>query len=162
MSIAMFKPNLPANSSLSWLGIMARYLVWTSLLNLFWEVLQLPLYTIWTNSSGRDIAFAVVHCTVGDVMITTINLVAAVLLAGKKEWPDRRYRAVALATIFFGLTYTIYSEWNNTVVTRSWAYAAAMPQIWGIGLSPLAQWIVIPGFVFWRLYRPKENLNARR
>lgn len=89
-------------------------------------------------------------------MITTISRVAAVLLAGKKEWPDRRYRAVALTTIFFGLTYTIYSEWNNTVVTRSWAYAAAMPQIWGIGLSPLAQWIVIPGFVFWRLYRPKE------
>lgn len=49
MSIAMFKPILPANSSLSWLGIMARYLIWTSLLNLFWEVLQLPLYTIWTK-----------------------------------------------------------------------------------------------------------------
>ena len=51
----MFKPNLPATSSLSWLGVMKRYLIWTSLLNFSWEVLQLPLYTIWVDSSGRDI-----------------------------------------------------------------------------------------------------------
>ncbi|WP_232834291.1 hypothetical protein [Rhodoferax ferrireducens] len=140
---------------------MNRYLIWTSLLNFSWEVLQLPLYTIWADSSGRDIAFAVVHCTVGDVMITTISLVAAVILAGRKEWPDRRYRAVAVTAILTGLTYTIYSEWNNTVVTRSWAYAASMPQLWGIGLSPIAQWIIVPGIAFWRLYRPRENLNAR-
>lgn len=157
----MFNPDLPANAQLTWLGLMTRYLIWTSVLNLAWEVLQLPLYTIWTNSSGMDIAFAVLHCTAGDVMITTISLVAAVVLAGNKEWPERHYGAVALTAILFGLMYTIYSEWNNTVVTRSWAYAVSMPQIWGIGLSPIAQWIVIPAFAFWRVYRPKENLNMR-
>lgn len=157
----MFKPNLPVNFSLAWPGVMKRYLIWTGLLNFSWEVLQLPLYTIWINSRGRDIAFAVVHCTVGDVMITMISLAAAVVLVGKKEWPDRRYWAVALTVILLGLVYTVYSEWNNTVVTRNWAYAASMPQIGGIGLSPIAQWIIIPSFAFWRLYPPRENLNAR-
>lgn len=161
MPIAMFKPNLPANFSLAWPGFMKRYLIWTSLLNFSWEVLQLPLYTIWMNGRGRDIAFAVLHCTVGDAMITTISLVAALVMVGKKEWPDRRYWAVALTVILLGLVYTIYSEWNNTIVTQNWAYAASMPRIWGIGLSPIAQWIIIPSFAFWRLYPPRENLDAR-
>ncbi|MEO8120665.1 MAG: hypothetical protein ABI606_15270 [Rhodoferax sp.] len=157
----MFNSNLSATVSLSRLAAMKRYLIWTSLLNFGWEVLQLPLYTIWVESSGREIAFAVVHCTVGDAMITTISLVASVILVGKTEWPNRRYWVVALTVILLGLGYTIYSEWNNTVVTRNWAYAAAMPQIWGIGLSPIAQWIIIPSFAFWRLYPPKASLNTR-
>lgn len=157
----MFKTNLPATTLLSWLAVMKRYLIWTSLLIFIWEVLQLPLYTIWEESSGRDIAFAVLHCTVGDAMITTISLVASVILVGKMEWPNRRYRAIALTTIFFGLAYTIYSEWTNTIVTSSWAYAAAMPQIWGIGLSPIAQWIVVPSFAFWRIFSSRVSLTAR-
>ena len=157
----MFKSNDPATSSLPWLGFTKRYLIWTTALNFIWEVLQLPLYTIWMNSSARDIAFAVVHCTVGDAMITVFSLVAAVVLVGKREAPDRRYWAVAVTTILLGLIYTIYSEWNNTVVTQSWAYAASMPQIGGIGLSPIAQWIFIPVFAFWRLQRHTVNLNAQ-
>jgi len=44
------------------------------------------------------------------------------------------------------LAYTIFSEWMNTVWRESWAYSAWMPlvPILGTGLSPLAQWVVIP------------------
>lgn len=136
---------------------MKQYLIGTSLLNLGWEILQLPLYTLWTDSSGPDIAFAVVHCTVGDMVIALFSLLFAVLLAGTKEWPRRRFRAVALTTVLFGLLYTVYSEWNNTVVTQSWAYSALMPQIGGIGLSPLAQWVVIPSFIFWKMSPKKAS-----
>ena len=51
-----------------------------------------------------------------------------------------------LATVY--TVYTVYSEWRNTTVTMSWAYASAMPRLFGIGLSPVAQWMVVPAVVF--------------
>ncbi|MDO9236468.1 MAG: hypothetical protein Q7U28_10630, partial [Aquabacterium sp.] len=55
--------------------------------------------------------------------------------------------------ILNGIGYTVYSEWHNTTVTLNWAYSTAMPRIFGIGLSPVAQWLVIPSFVFWWIHR---------
>ena len=44
------------------------------------------------------------------------------------------------------LRYTVYSEYLNTVVRGAWAYTEWMPTVpWlGTGLSPLAQWLIIP------------------
>ena len=63
-----------------WLVVLRRYLVAVALLHLAWEVAQLPLYTLWWDGAAHEIAFAVVHCTVGDVLIATTSLVTA--LAG--------------------------------------------------------------------------------
>src|SRR5829696_4004989 len=46
-------------------------------LNLAWEITQLPLYTIWWTDPGPRIAFAVLHCTAGDLMIGAASLAAA-------------------------------------------------------------------------------------
>jgi hypothetical protein len=55
------------------------------------------------------------------------------------------------STLFGGLAYTVFSEWLNTEIRGSWAYTDAMPQLplVGAGLSPLAQWIVVPLIAFW-------------
>lgn len=143
---------IPDNIALPWSGLARRYLGWSVPLNLCWEVLQLPLYTIWQHSGTAEIVFDVMHCTAGDALISGFSLCAAWLLFGSRDRARQRYLALALTTILLGLVYTIYSEWNNTVVTRSWAYSALMPQLGGIGLSPVAQWIVIPAFVFRRLH----------
>jgi hypothetical protein len=37
--------------------------------NLAWEFAQMPHYTLWRTGSPGEIAFAVLHCTVGDVVI---------------------------------------------------------------------------------------------
>jgi disulfide bond formation protein DsbB len=87
-------------------------------------------------------------------------LVLSLLLAGKKDWPNNRFKAIALITMVLGLGYTIYSEWHNTTVTQSWAYSEAMPRIWGIGLAPVAQWLFIPGFVFWWIHRRNLRCDA--
>ncbi len=130
----------------NWLGAFRLYLALTAALSLIWETLQLPLYTIWRTGTAREIAFAVVHCTAGDLMIATLSLVGALLFVGNKNWPDEQTRQVFVATIIIGLGYTIYSEWLNTVVRQSWAYSELMPQLPGLGtgLSPLLQWIVVP------------------
>jgi hypothetical protein len=72
--------------------IALRYLPWLAALSLAWEIAQLPLYTLWHEAEPAYIAFAVAHCTIGDVLIG-----GAIDVAGFK-----------------------------------------------LGLSPLAQWLVVP------------------
>src|SRR6516165_6998945 len=49
--------------------------------NFFWEAAQPPLYTLWRTGTPREIAFALIHCTGGDILITTVTVAAAVALA---------------------------------------------------------------------------------
>lgn len=155
----MFDPSHPLNNFAGKKKFVLQYIGITAVVNLIWEVLQLPLYTLWSDSTPSAIAFAVVHCTVGDALIAALSLSAALILVGSKEWPGERFLSGALLAITFGVTYTVFSEWNNTVVKRAWTYSSLMPVIWGIGISPLAQWFIVPGFAFWYL-RPNLKFEG--
>ena len=91
-------------------------------------------------------AFAVVHCTGGDLLIALACLALALVLAGKPAWPVRTHRRVAVLTTGFGVAYTVFSEWLNIVVREAWAYSDLMPVVPVIdtGLSPLLQWVAVP------------------
>lgn len=145
------KPHEAASLAEDWLATLRRYFLFLLAAHLIWETLQLPLYTIWLNGSAGEIAFAVIHCTVGDLLIAFSCLVGALILSGDRSWPARRFWVVAALTIIFGVAYTVFSEWLNLVVRKSWAYSDLMPvvPILGTGLSPLIQWIVIPLAGLW-------------
>jgi hypothetical protein len=146
----------------NWLRGLRLYLSVILLGNLAWEILQLPLYTIWSTGTFREIAFAVVHCTGGDVLIALTALTVALITAGSKDWPVDRFHPVMLATVSLGVSYTIFSEWLNIVVRASWAYSPVMPIVPGIntGLSPLLQWIVIPAVALWLAQRAALSHRA--
>ena len=141
-------------------SLFLRYMVSVGVFNLVWEILQLPLYTLLSESPPATIAFAVAHCTLGDVLIAAVSLIAALVLPGGKNWPQERYWRVALLAVAVGASYTVFSEWNNTVVTRDWAYSSLMPTLWGIGLSPVLQWLLIPALVFWWLSKGRARDRA--
>jgi hypothetical protein len=135
-----------------WASALRVYLGAMAIGNLAWEILHLPLYTIWTSGTAGERAFAVVHCTGGDVLIALTAIGAAWLLFGDRDWPRKRFLAVALAAMLLGIAYTGFSEWLNASVRRSWAYSDWMPVVplaGGIGLSPLLQWVVVPAGAFW-------------
>ena len=140
----------------AWIWALRRYLLASALGNLFWEFAQLPLYTVWQQGSARDIAVAAVHCTGGDILIAGSSLVAALMVIRNRSWPRKRFRVVASLTIMSGLAYTIFSEWLNTEIRGSWAYSEWMPTLPLIdaGVSPFAQWIVVPVVAFWWARRP--------
>ena len=150
----------------AWTWIVVRFVPPFAAMNLAWEAAQLPLYDTWERE-WRYQAFAVLHCTVGDVFIGLCMLMLALIAtrAGRPEtW---RIRRVTLVMIAISLAYTIFSEWMNTAVRESWAYSAWMPVIpmLGAGLSPLAQWIVIPAAAL-RLSRavakPERNIVSMK
>src|SRR6266481_3459950 len=89
-----------------WLRALRVYLGVIAVGNLAWEGVQLPLYTIWTAGTAGEQAFAVAHCTGGDLLIATASLLGALLLVGVGDWPTRGFERVALLAIVFGLGYT--------------------------------------------------------
>jgi uncharacterized membrane protein (UPF0136 family) len=135
---------------IDWLLGLRLYLAVSVVSHLLWELLQLPLYTIWKSGTAREIAFAVVHCTAGDLLIAALALIAALVAIGNRDWPHQRFVPVIVAAVVIGLSYTVYSEWLNTVVRKSWTYSRLMPTLpWlGTGLSPFMQWLIVPAIAF--------------
>ena len=134
-----------------WPLALRRY-VWASFaLHLVWEVLQRPLYTIWTTGTLGQQAFAILHCTIGDTMIAGLALLIALAVVDQPTWPAVGMRAIWLLLLALGVGYTLYSEWMNVNVRRSWAYSAWMPTlpILGVGLAPVLQWFIVPTLVLW-------------
>ena len=75
-------------SSTCWLREMRFFVFGLFLLNLLWELLQLPLYTIWNTGTPREIVIAVLHCTAGDVSIGMVCLVGALVAEATAGWPN--------------------------------------------------------------------------
>ena len=135
-----------------------------AVLNFGWEIAQLPLYTLYREADRGVIAYAVAHCTVGDVLISLGCYAVAALATRDGRWPLTRPATGASVAIAAGFAYTVFSEWLNVSVRRSWGYAPAMPAVFGIGVSPLAQWLVVPAGVLLlvRLTLPRwESSNSR-
>jgi hypothetical protein len=128
--------------------LAVRYIPIFAALNFAWEWAHVPLYTIWREADLAYVAFAVAHCTMGDIMIGTSAFLLALILGGERrlsEWNDRR---IAVLSVLIGAGYTVFSEWMNVTIVRSWSYAESMPTLqvgtFAIGLTPLAQWLVVP------------------
>ena len=69
------------------LWLLRRYLGVSLVAHLGWEMLQLPLYTLWSTGTLRQQAFAVFHCTLGDLMIAGLSLLLALALLARATWP---------------------------------------------------------------------------
>lgn len=126
--------------------------------NLLWETAHLPLYTIWDSGSPSELAFAVIHCTGGDILIGLSSLTLALLLIGDSSWPVVGRIRIGALMMAFGLSYTIFSEWLNIEVRQAWEYGDLMPivPLINTGVSPILQWSIIPLVAFWWAYEPAK------
>ena len=126
--------------------LAARYAAISLPMFTFWELAQLPLYTIWTEKGLRTSLWAALHCALGDVAIAFLTLVVALMSTDIVVPGSRTIRSVAVITILSGVFVTAAIEIGSTQWLERWSYAPLMPvdPFFGIGLSPLAQWIVVP------------------
>lgn len=132
----------------AWRLIVRWYLPWFAMLNLAWEAAHVRLYTLWNEAQPAYIAFSVVHCTLGDVLIGACALLLALILAREASLAAWRWGRIAVLTMILGAGYTVFSEWMNLTIRRSWSYAESMPTLglggFELGLTPLAQWLILP------------------
>ncbi len=89
------------------------------------------------------------------MMIAVFSLLAAIVVAGWYHWPGTVWRGGSGTAILIGVGYTAFIEWHNVYVLQSWSYATAMPIVsgTGIGVSPLAKWLVVPTAALWLTWR---------
>lgn len=142
-----------------WQTPEARLAVWGFGLNALWEAGQSPLYTDFNGGWGYLVRSRL-HCTAGDVLILLAAFWATSLLFHKRSWAVRGDFAAAAVFVGLGFAYTGWSEIHNTQIVRTWTYSPEMPQIAGIGLAPLLQWLLIPPALVLSLRRPKRRPGA--
>lgn len=133
---------------------------WGFLLNLAWEAGQTPLY----EDADRGIAYLAwtrLHCTAGDVLILLGTFWLTSLVCRSRRWFARPGLLAPGLFVVLGLAYTAWSEWANTSLRDAWQYRPQMPTLFGIGLAPLLQWLVIPPILVLLLRRsPRLNKDA--
>jgi hypothetical protein len=157
----------PVGERVSWpsrRGALLRAALAFAGLNLAWETLQVPLYTIWWTEPASRIAFAVVHCAAGDLLISCFMLAAALSTVGR-SWPQKRVARtrVSAFTTLLGLAYTVGSEWVNVAIRGTWAYTEWMPRLppLGTGLAPALQWLVLPGLALYLATQHQSQPDMR-
>ena len=129
------------------LRILVRAGLWSSLafvLHLVWEIAHVRLYTIGMEADGLRTSWAVFHCSLGDVLIALAMFALAGIVLRRADWPVSRPWAGGAIVVIGAMAYTVWSEWHNVYRAGNWGYIAAMPLIFGIGLSPLLQWLILP------------------
>ena len=128
-------------------SFIARVTLWSALsfnLNLVWEISHVGLYTIWREADGLRIAWSVFHCTLGDVVIALAGFALAAIVLWRTNWPTSRPWTGGVIVVISAITFTTWSEWYNVYRAGAWGYATSMPLIFGIGLTPLLQWLILP------------------
>lgn len=135
-------------------------------LHLLWELAQFPLYILWHEGSWGEILYALVHCTLGDILILLSVFWLVSLLNRSRQWVYARHVLLnALVFTALGLGYTVYSEIVNTRVVQSWAYTELMPivPLVEVGGTPFMQWLLISPLLVWlmRLTRSAMVQAAR-
>ena len=124
--------------------------LWAALafvLSLIWEISHARLYTIWMQADGLRLAWSVFHCSLGDVLIALVTFVLSALALRRFNWPSSRPWAGGAIAVIGAMSFTAWSEVHNVYHTGAWSYTANMPTIYGVGLSPLLQWLVVPPVV---------------
>jgi hypothetical protein len=115
---------------------------------LVWEAAHVRLYTLWQEAEPPYIGFSVLHCTLGDVFIGGLALMLSLIVLRQGGVAHWRWRQIAVMTALFGVAYTVFSEWMNLTILRSWSYGESMPTVelagLEVGVTPLAQWLIVP------------------
>ena len=143
---------------------IARIGIWSALafvLNLVWEVGHIGLYTLWGEAAPLVIVWSILHCTLGDVLIALGVFAFAAIVFRRVDWPMSHPLFGGVLAVIAALVFTAQSEWYNVYRSGAWGYTSSMPTIFGIGLSPLLQWLILPAVMI-ATYRALAPLLVRQ
>lgn len=112
------------------------------LLHFAWESVQCPLLYEGRFTHGAGVSMCA-WAAMGDVVIQLVAFWAASLPRGRTwvDSPTPRDRSLFLAA---GLAITVAIELYATRIAGRWEYSPSMPVVFGIGVAPVVQWVVLP------------------
>jgi hypothetical protein len=130
------------------------------LLHFVWEMLQTPFYTGMSGAPHWDAVLQCGRATLGDVVIVLLSYGGVRLAVHTRLWLLGRWGWRLLLFLAIGLVITIGLEWLSVYRWHRWAYAPEMPLLFGIGVIPLVQWLVLPPLNLWLARRHLSGVPA--
>ena len=131
--------------------------VFAFLLNYPWEFLQVPLFAGMAGAPHWEAIQRCAMATMGDILIMLIAYWLVAVIARRRYWIAAPTAAHLTMFVAVGVTITVLFEQLSLrgLWFGAWDYSPLMPVIPGIGvgLSPLAQWIVLPLLTAWFVRR---------
>lgn len=122
-------------------------------LNFVWEMLQAPLYKDMLTMPRWEATWLCARASAGDAVITLAAYGGVAIAARSRAWIlDSRARHVG-GYVTIGLVVTIALELVNVYALERWSYAPGMPRVLGVGLAPMAQWLIVPMLILWGIRR---------
>lgn len=124
-------------------------------LHFFWELIQMPLFSGFKEAYYYAVILHCLQATGGDVVISLLAVFVASMVTRSLEWTVGTNRAGVFIFFLTGLVITIIFELLATGPLDRWVYGTNMPNIpiINVGISPVAQWIVIPFIQLWYIKR---------
>jgi arginine exporter protein ArgO len=118
------------------------------LLNLAWELLQVPLFE-GASYNFKHIAFCAVAAVADAIMVLLLYFGFALLYNNSFWINDLTFRR-GLILILVGGAGAVLAEVMHTA-KGSWAYADAMPiiPVVNVGLSPVLQFMILPVIIYY-------------
>lgn len=129
-----------------------------------WEMLQAPLFADFANVPVSRHAVVCLVASFGDLAIAAVAYLVTAAAFRDFYWAlAQNWRWPAILWIVTGLSITIVGEIWATSSGR-WSYGPSMPTVFGIGLSPLAQWVIVPPLtlLFFRNMFSRTHLARKR
>jgi len=115
------------------------------LINYPWELAQMPLYA----GAGYD-RRAFFYCflaSLGDGLLALLIFAAGWIVFRRREWFVQQGARGYLLMLAAGLIIAVGIE-RVAVGTGQWLYAEQIPRLFGVGLAPIAQMLVLPPLIF--------------
>lgn len=142
----MNSSDTKAQSS-TWRALAAIYVI-AVVFNLVWELAQAPLY-IGMNDFRQSWRVCLL-ATLGDGLLLLLIFAVGWLVLWRRDWfvrPGVRGYALMIVT---GFVIAVGIELAAVYVMGRWEYTKQMPLVpgLGIGLTPVAQMLVLPPLIF--------------
>jgi len=124
------------------------------LLNFVWEFIQVPYFQGMQEMSHWEGIRFCTGATIGDVVIA-LTCFWGVAIFRSRAWITRPERRDVVAFTVLGVVITVGIEWISVNILHRWAYIDTFPTlpVFGTGLTPLLQWILLPPLIVWFVKR---------
>jgi hypothetical protein len=120
-----------------------------ALLHFPWEMLQAPFYSGVAAAEHWQSVLECGRATLGDAGIALAAYGLTALFRRDRLWLAHSSSGAWAVYLLAGLLLTIVLEGINVYVLHRWSYSRHMPMVFGIGLTPLLQWLVLPPLNLW-------------
>lgn len=123
-------------------------------LNFAWEMLQAPFFVGMLEMPWWEATQRCLQASFGDAVMIVIAFAAVALVTRDWLWMARPRVGRLAAFMLVAATQALALEWLMLRAAR-WSYVAAMPvdPIFGLGLAPILQWLILPAAIAWLVRR---------